>query len=97
SCCIDLCCLTDYEALIADKGLDRHGLYYYVPGLLKHFQSHQVNELIVPRPRLSLNGLHDPLTPTDGVVRIRDHLTRLYDRYGRPEDCHIQLFDSGHT
>lgn len=96
SCCIDLCCLTDYEALIKDKGLRRHGIYYYVPSLLKHFQSHEINELIVPRSRLSLNGRRDGLTPAEGVERIRDHLIPLYKKYGDEADCHIELFDSGH-
>lgn len=95
-CCIDLCCLTDYEALIASKGLSLHGLYYYVPGLLKHFQTHEINELIVPRPRLSLNGTRDPLTPPQGVKRIREHLYSLYARYGNPDDCRIELFDCAH-
>jgi dienelactone hydrolase len=95
-CCIDLCCLTDFEALIAAKGLSGHGIYYYVPSLLKHFQTHEINELIVPRPRLSLNGARDALTPPEGVKRIRDHLYHLYARYGKAEDCRIELFDCGH-
>lgn len=94
--CIDLCCLTDYEELIRIGNLKGHGVYYYVPGLLKHFQAHQINELIVPRPRLSLNGRHDLLTPPAGVERIRDHLQPLYREHGRGEDCRIELFDCGH-
>ncbi len=95
-CCIDLCCLTDYEALIADKNLSRHGVYYFVPSLLKHFQSHEISELIVPRPRLSLNGAQDALTPVAGVNRIREHLYKLYEQHGRAEDCLIEQFDCGH-
>lgn len=94
--CIDLCCLTDYEELIKIKNLRGHGIYYYVPRLLKHFQAHQINELIVPRAHLSLNGRKDLLTPPTGVERIRDHLLPLYGRYGRKEDCRIELFDCGH-
>jgi hypothetical protein len=94
--CIDLCCLTDFEALIRTHYLRGHGIYYYVPGLLGHFQTSQINELIVPRPRLSLNGHKDRLTPADGVERVRDHLLPLYARYGREEDCRIELFDCGH-
>jgi hypothetical protein len=94
--CVDLCCLTDYEELIRTGHLRGHSFYYYVPGLLKHFQAHEINELIVPRPRLSLNGLADPLTPAAGVRRIRDHLLPLYARFGRPEDCRIELFPCGH-
>ena len=94
--CMDLCCLTDYEALIADKGLYRHGIYYYVPDLLKHFQTHQINELIVPRPRLSLNGRNDGLTPPEGVERVREELLPLYRAYGNEADCRIELFDCKH-
>jgi dienelactone hydrolase len=93
---IDLCCLTDYDALIAHHGLSGHGAYYYVPSLLKHFSASQINELIVPRARLSLNGRRDPLTPPEGVEKIRDHLYPLYREYGRSEDCRIELFDCAH-
>ncbi|MGH2351416.1 MAG: dienelactone hydrolase family protein, partial [Chloroflexota bacterium] len=27
--CVDICCLTDFQALIETRGLDGHGLYYY--------------------------------------------------------------------
>ncbi len=94
--CIDLCCLTDYEGLIKINNLRGHGIYYYVPKLLKHFQAHDINALIVPRTHLSLNGRKDRLTPPDGVERIRDHVLPLYERYGRKEDCRIELFDCGH-
>jgi cephalosporin-C deacetylase-like acetyl esterase len=94
--CIDLCCLTDYEALLAVHGQAHHGIYYYVPSLLKHFQTHEINELIVPRPRLSLDGRQDKLTPPEGVERIRDHLLPLYREYGKEEDCRVELFDCGH-
>lgn len=94
--CMDLCCLTDFEALLAEKGQYRHGIYYYVPSLLKYFHTHDINELIVPRPRLSLNGRGDALTPPKGVERVRDHLYPLYKQYGREEDCRIELFECGH-
>jgi hypothetical protein len=94
--CIDLCCLTDYEALIRHHHLRGHGIYYYVPRLLQHFQTHEINELIVPRPHLSLNGREDKLTPPEGVERIRAHLFPLYERHGRKDDCRIELFDCGH-
>ena len=95
--CLDVCCLTDFEELIRSRALGEHGIYYYVPSLLKHFQSADINELIVPRPRLSVNGLHDPLTPSLGVEKIRDHLLPLYRKYGTESNCHIQLFDSAHA
>lgn len=96
ACCANLCCLTDYEELIRIDNLVGHGVYYYVPGLLKHFQAHEICELIVPRPHLSLNGRRDPLTPPAGVERIRDHLLPLYRKYGCEADCRIELEDCAH-
>jgi len=95
--CMDVCCLTDYEELIRNHGLKEHGIYYYVPSLLKHFQTADINELIVPRAHLSVNGRQDPLTPPAGVDKIRDHLLPLYREYGNPADCHIELFDCAHV
>lgn len=94
--CLDLCCLTDFDELIRAGNLKGHGIYYYVPGLLKHFSTAQINELIVPRPRISLNGRRDSLTPVAGVEKVRDHLMPLYERHGRREDLLIELFDGAH-
>ena len=95
--CMDVCCLTDYDELIRTHGLKEHGIYYYVPSLLKHFQTAGINELIVPRPHLSVNGRQDSLTPPTGVERIRDYLLPLYRKYGKESDCHIELFDCPHV
>jgi hypothetical protein len=95
--CMDVCCLTDYEELIRTHGLKEHGIYYYVPSLLKHFQTADINELIVPRARLSVNGRRDPLTPPDGVEKVRDHVLPLYRKYGKESDCRIELFDCAHV
>jgi cephalosporin-C deacetylase-like acetyl esterase len=93
---MDVCCLTNYESLIAANGLSKHGVYYYVPALLKHFDTFQINELIVPRAHLSVNGRRDDLTPPAGVEQVRDKLLPLYQKYGRADDCRIELFDCAH-
>jgi len=94
--CMDVCCLTDFEELIKSHGLKEHGIYYFVPSLLKHFQTVQINELIVPRAHLSVNGRRDPLTPPAGVEKIRDYLLPLYRQHGKEQDCRIELFDCAH-
>ena len=94
--CMDVCCLTDYESLIQEHYLRGHGIYYFVPSLLKHFQTAQINELIVPRAHLSVNGRKDPLTPPAGVEKIRNHLAPLYEKFGRAEDCRLEMFDCAH-
>ncbi len=94
--CIDVCCLTDFDELILAHNLKGHGIYYYVPSLLKYFNTSTINELIVPRPRLSVNGSKDDLTPPKGVEKVRDHLRTLYAKYGKEDDCRIELFDCAH-
>jgi len=95
--CIDVCCLTDFEELIKAHSLSEHGIYYYVPSLLKNFQTAQINELIVPRAHLSVNGRLDRLTPPIGVEKIRDYLLPLYRAHGNERDLHIELFDCEHV
>ena len=95
--CMDVCCLTDYDELIKTHGLKEHGIYYYVPSLLQHFQTAQINELIVPRAHLSVNGSRDPLTPPAGVNKIREYLLPLYRQHGKESDCRIELFDCEHV
>jgi cephalosporin-C deacetylase-like acetyl esterase len=93
---MDVCCLTNYESLIEARGMSKHGVYYFVPALLKHFDTFQINELIVPRAHLSVNGRRDDLTPPAGVEQVRDQLMPLYRTYGKAEDCKIELFDCAH-
>jgi len=95
--CMDVCCLTDYEELIKAHGLQEHGIYYYVPSLLKHFQTSEINELIVPRAHLSVNGKRDELTPPAGVEKLRDYLLPLYRKHGREADLRVELFDCAHA
>ena len=68
--CADICCLTDYDALIADHGVGRHGFYYYVPGLLKHFSSSDINALIAPRHRLATVGKYDRQMQAEDAFRV---------------------------
>lgn len=94
--CVDLCCLTDFQALIEARGLDGHGLYYYVPGLLKQFDTAGINALIAPRPHLSLAGVHDRLTPPAGLDRVDAALKRVYAELGAPEAWRLGRHGVGH-
>ena len=44
--CVDICCMTDFHSLIEAQGLDGHGIYYYVPDLLNHFTTAQINDYL---------------------------------------------------
>lgn len=94
--CVDICCLTDFDALIASRGLEEHGIYYYVPGLLKHFTTAQINALIAPRPHLSLAGVYDRLMPPAGLDRIDRELREVYARAGAPEAWYLSRHATGH-
>ncbi len=94
--CVDLCCLSDFQALIAHRSLEGHGLYYFVPGLLKHFTSAQINSLIAPRAHLSLAGVYDPLTPPDGLDRIDGELREVYGAAGAPGAWRLSRYGTGH-
>ena len=70
----------------AVTNLDGHGLYYYVPSLLKHFTTAQINALIAPRPHLALAGNLDPLTPPAGLDRVDRELRGVYASLGSAEN-----------
>ncbi|NLO73376.1 MAG: alpha/beta hydrolase [candidate division WS1 bacterium] len=94
--CVDICCLTDFHALIEAHGLDGHGIYYYVPSLLKHFTTAQINTLIAPRAHLSLAGDYDCLTPVAGLERIDAELQEVYAQAGVPEAWKLIHYKCGH-
>lgn len=94
--CVDICCLTDFASLIRSRGLDGHGLYYYVPGLLKHFDTADINTLIAPRPHLALAGNFDRLTPPEGLEVVDRRLRAVYALAGAPEAWRLSRHDVGH-
>jgi acetyl esterase/lipase len=93
---VDICCLVDYETLLARHFQSHHGVYMYVPGLLTHFTSAGINALIAPRAHLSLTGIKDELEPAEGVDIIDRELTRVYAAHGHPEHWKIVRYDVAH-
>jgi dienelactone hydrolase len=94
--CVDICCLTDYQALMETDNLKGHGVYYFVPSLLKHFTTAQINGLIAPRAHLGLAGTLDPLTPPAGLDRIDRELKEVYAAAGHPEAWKLLRYNVGH-
>jgi dienelactone hydrolase len=93
---VDICCLTDWHTLIEVDGLKGHGIYYYVPSLLEHFTTAQMNALIAPRAHLSLAGNQDKLTPVAGLEKIDAELKRVYASAGHAENWKLLRYDVGH-
>ncbi len=79
---VAVACLTRYQALVRNHGLRYHGIYYYVPGMLQHFDTEAVVALAAPRPLLCMNGDEDAGSPIEGIQDI-ERLARpaweLYD------------------
>ena len=94
--CVDICCLTDYDALIARDELDQHGVYYYIPDLLRHFSAAQINSQIAPRPHLGTVGVYDALTPPEGVDRIQREVEAVYRRHDAKDRFQILRYPVAH-
>ncbi|MBC8025684.1 MAG: acetylxylan esterase [Steroidobacteraceae bacterium] len=93
---VDICCLTDWHTLVEVGGLKGHGIYYYVPDLLNHFTTAQMNALIAPRAHLSLAGTRDHLTPGKGLEIVEAELNKVYAAAGKPQNWKLLRHDVGH-
>jgi len=94
--CVDICCMTDYQALIESRGLDGHGIYYYVPSLLKDFSTSEINNLIAPRAHLAIAGNYDKLTPPAGLDKIDAAARAAYGAQIAPERWKMLRYETGH-
>jgi len=79
---VAIACLTRYQNLIEHEMLKAHGIYYFVPGLLNHFDTEAVVALIAPRPALFQNGGADDGSPEDGIHAIEAAVRPAYKLYG---------------
>lgn len=79
---VAVACLTRYQDLIATEGLKYHGIYYFVPGMLEHFDTEAVVALSAPRPLLVMNGDEDWGSPVNGIHKIESAVGKVYALYG---------------
>ena len=94
---VGVACLTRYEDLIAQEGLAAHGIYYFVPGLLRHFDTEAAVACIAPRPLLFLTGDRDPGSPVTGIQTIVAKVTPLYRLSGAEGHFQSVIYpDTGH-
>ncbi len=98
SAVISVGCLTRYQNLIRAGRCRNHGIYYYVPNMLREqIDIESVVGLIAPRPHLTLTGDEDMGSPPDGVRTINEFQTRLYRLYGAEERFRGLLYEGvGH-
>jgi dienelactone hydrolase len=95
---VDVACLTRYQNLIAHGQLRQHGVYYWVIGLLKHFDTEAVIALIAPRPYLALTGELDAGSPADGIQVIEEKAGAVWEMLGAKERFRsVRYPEVGHT
>ena len=95
---VAVACFTRYEDLIAIRQLKAHGIYYFVPGILKHFDSEGIMALLAPRPFLALTGDSDAGSPPEGMKKLEQILSRFYKLYGKPEAFRSVIYpNTGHV
>ncbi|MSR66748.1 MAG: dienelactone hydrolase [Pedosphaera sp.] len=83
---IAVACLTRYSDLVRAEGLKYHGIYYFVPGLLKHFDTEAIVALAAPRPMLFMTGDLDLGSPLKGIQTIEAKVRPIYKLTGRETD-----------
>ena len=95
---VAVACLTRYQNLIAHGELRQHGVYYFVNGLLKHFDTEGVLALIAPRPFLALTGELDAGSPADGVRALERAVGGTYQALGAGDRFRSVLYpEVGHA
>ena len=95
---VAVACLTRYQNLIASEGLKYHGIYYFVPGLLNHFDTEAIVALAAPRPMLFQTGDQDFGSPVEGVRSIEAAVRKVYRLYGRDKNLESIIYPGlGHA
>jgi dienelactone hydrolase len=95
---VPIACLTRYENLVQHQMLKAHGIYYFVPGMLNHFDTEAVVALLAPRPALFQNGGADAGSPEDGIHAIEAVVRPIYELYGGATDFQSVVYPGqGHV
>lgn len=94
---VGVACFTRLEQLIAHGQVQAHGLYYFVPGMLRHFDTEAVFSVVAPRPMLQLNGDGDTTCPPDGIEILERKVGDVYRLHDLGDNFRSILYrDTGH-
>ncbi|MBL7733931.1 MAG: dienelactone hydrolase family protein [Chitinophagaceae bacterium] len=95
---VGVVCFTRYEELIQQRQLEAHGIYYFVPGMLQHFDTEAVMGMIAPRPFLALTGDSDEGSPISGIRTLEKKLDIVYSLYNKKEQFKSIVYpQTGHV
>jgi dienelactone hydrolase len=93
-------CMTRYQELILAGSMKEHGIYYFVPGMLEHFDTEAVIACAAPRPMLFMTGDRDPGSPVTGIRALESRVAPVYGLLGAgdsfvsviyPNTAHVYL------
>ena len=72
-------------------------MYYFVPGVLKHFDAEAIYSLIAPRPMLQLSGDEDGGSPLAGIEMLERKLGQVYSLYNKRDNFRSVVYErAGH-
>ena len=95
---VGVACFTRYKELIEQRQLKAHGIYYFVPGVLNHFDTEVIMGLIAPRPFLALTGDSDQGSPLAGMIVLENKLNNVYSLYKKSENFKSIIYrNTGHV
>lgn len=95
---VGVACFTRYKELIEQRELRAHGIYYFVPGMLNHFDTEGVMGLIAPRPFLALTGDSDKGSPLMGMKVLEKKLNTVYSLYNNSDKFKSIIYpNTGHV
>jgi dienelactone hydrolase len=84
--------MTRYKEFAEAGKYNGHGIYYYVPGILKTgLEMDHLAALAAPRLQAILIGDSDPLSPIDGIRRVCDYVEKIYDLYGASDNLIVEI------
>jgi dienelactone hydrolase len=83
---VAVACMTRYQELINEQKIAAHGIYYFVPGMLKYFDTEAIISLIAPRPILFMTGDQDIGSPVSGIHKIEEKVNKVYHLYKAGEN-----------
>lgn len=95
---VAVCCLTRHRDLIASQELRQHGIYYFVPGLLGHFDMEAVVALAAPRAMLFQSGELDGGSPVAGIRTIEEKVRPAWELHGKADEFRSIIYPGvGHV
>jgi dienelactone hydrolase len=83
---VNIACFTRYQNLLQHDALSRHGIYYFVPSILQHFDTEAVICNLAPRPALFMTGDVDGGSPIDGIRILESKAKQAYALYGKTNE-----------